>query len=172
MTAQSSRAVRHGARTAAALVLCLALGACGRAGSTTSPSPSPTSDPSPRGTNGPTTWAAWVERQGFGGGSGLREIVKGSAWLHENGSRAAAYDVTFWGQLATSLGRWLDTHPATECWADYHAAIRSVLSRMEPEFASLQQIADASRPLPAEATAALASLGADAAAALAPEDCP
>jgi hypothetical protein len=39
-------------------------------------------------------------------------------------------------RLTDNLAAWLDSHPATACWADYHATMRASLDRIKSAFAA------------------------------------
>jgi hypothetical protein len=88
---------------------------------------------------GPTTLAAWNDRQGFGGGSGMVEIQKGAHWLKENPWAADRSNwADWWSATVDGLAAWLDIHPATPCWTAYHASARQALARIQGDFVPIR----------------------------------
>ena len=85
---------------------------------------------------GPTDFALWIERQGFGGSSGLRQILKDAEWIRDNAFGATLFDVEDTTRHARLLATWLDEHPATRCWTEYHAAVRGRLGRLLDAYAA------------------------------------
>ena len=137
------------------------LAACGASASGAAPTdatpatPAPTVRPSPT-MAGPTSYADWVARQGFGGSSGLREIAKGAHWLQSNaGASDAAEMAWWWNDSVEMLQLWLDTHPATPCWADLHEHMRTGLADVHATLATMRATLDAGQPRPQDAASHL-----------------
>jgi hypothetical protein len=105
---------------------------------TATPTPNPTpvasvaavESASPAASGGPVGYATWVDRQGFGGSSGLKEVAKETNWMRDHPSEVTPFDIQTTMRLVDHLASWLDENPATACWADYHAAVRATLGRM------------------------------------------
>jgi len=104
---------------------------------------------------GPVDYALWVERQGFGGSSGLRQVLKSANWVNENAFRATVPDVETEMGYAERLAGWLDEHPATPCWAKYHATVRATLDRVLAGFAAARDARAAGHGVPLEVGATL-----------------
>jgi hypothetical protein len=85
---------------------------------------------------GPTEYALWIERQGFGGSSGLRQGVNEAEWIRDHAFGATLFDVEDSAKHADRLARWLDEHAPTECWAEYHATVRATLGRLLDAYAA------------------------------------
>lgn len=124
---------RSVARNLAAIALAVSLAGCAGAAVAT-PSPvAPTAAPTAAPTlGGPVPFADWTARQGFGGSSGLSNVNKLAKWLTEHRYDVTGFDLDNDGGDVVALADWLDAHPPTDCWTDYHAAVRK----------SLQVIAD------------------------------
>lgn len=149
----TSRLLRLGAQMiAAAGLLAACQSASGGAPSAPSaPVSTPTTAPS-----GPASLADWTARQGFGGGSGLAQVQQGAHWLDVNGAGSDASDAAFWWNgIAVDLAAWLDAHPATDCWAAYHAQVRAGLGNVLTELATIRAAVDAGHLVPIEPSAAL-----------------
>ena len=119
--------------------------------------PVPTADatPAPSEASGPATYDSWVERQGFGGSSGLNELRKGAEWLMNNPASATPFDVETWMKTADHLATWLDQNPASACWTDYHARVRASLARLHDAFVAARDARVAGRLIPADVSTAL-----------------
>jgi len=161
----------------------LALGACsGRPGgagpsataataptqSLATPTPEPTASPqpsspaaeasasaAPAASGGPVEYAAWVERQGFGGSSGLHQLLNDVTFLQANAYSATLFDVDDGAKLADHLAAWLDQNPPTACWADYHAAIRSDLGKIHDDFVPIHDNVAGGHSIPGDVATAL-----------------
>jgi hypothetical protein len=99
-----------------------------------SPAAEASASVAPAASGGPVDYAAWVERQGFGGSSGLHQLLNDVKFLQANGYAATLFDVDDGAKLADHLATWLDRNPPTACWTDYHAAIRSDLGKIHDNF--------------------------------------
>ena len=156
----------------------VALGACsgppGGAGPTATPATPPTQSPvpstpeptaspqpsspaaeasasvAPAASGGPVDYAAWVERQGFGGSSGLHQLLNDVKFLQANAYAATLFDVDDGAKLADHLATWLDQNPPTACWADYHAAIRSDLGKIQDDFVPAHDNVAGGHSIPAD----------------------
>jgi len=161
----------------------LALGACsGRPGgagpsataataptqSLATPTPEPTASPqpsspaaeasasaAPAASGGPVEYAAWVERQGFGGSSGLHQLLNDVKFLQANAYSVTLFDVDDGAKLADHLAAWLDQNPPTACWADYHAAIRSDLGKIHDDFVPIHDNVAGGHSIPGDVATAL-----------------
>lgn len=180
MTARSSAFGDRVSRLAAALFVPVLFAACAatsgavapasRAPASTAPTPRATTaaatpkpvQPSPvdaasASPGGPVDYALWIERQGFGGSSGLRQVLKSANWVNDNGAFASVSDVGTEMGYAERLAGWLDNHPATACWAEYHAAVRATLDRVLAGFAAARDARAAGQRVPLEVGATLVS---------------
>jgi hypothetical protein len=138
--------------------------------SSAAPSTGPTADPSalasPPEAGGPAGYAAWVERQGFGGSSGLHQVVNEARWMRDHPSETTPFDIATGLRLVDHLAAWLERNPPTECWADYHATVRAALGRMHDGYTAGAAARATGETVPADVAAALVS-DADAAYGLA-----
>ena len=132
------RPTRLGHLAAIALAATFASVASGCAGtSTATPTVAP-STPAPTAAAtaaGPAAFAAWTERQGFGGSSGLNILRKDAAWLIENRYDVELYLLDDHGHDAANLIAWLDAHEPTACWVAFHASMRTALQTIAGEWA-------------------------------------
>jgi hypothetical protein len=174
---------------AATLLLTACSGAAtaptGGPASTTLPVPTPTAVPTPSAVStptavasqaaaspqasasgGPVDYAAWVERQGFGGSSGLKEVAKETEWMRDHPSEVTPFDIQTTQRFIDHLAAWLDEHPATPCWADYHTTVRAALGRMHDAYITAHDTRTAGNQVAADVVAALVN-DADNAATLA-----
>lgn len=127
----SRRLVPNGRRFAVALLLAFGAAACSQGGA--APQAGVTAGPAtpaPTPTNGPAAYADWVARQGFGGSSGLNNVLKLAKWLSDNASNATTYDITADRDDIARLISWLDEHPATACWTAYHQHMQTELGSL------------------------------------------
>ena len=142
------------------------------AANTASPAPSTAAAPASPTPAGPTAFAEWVDRQGFGGSSGLRDINKLALWLQDNMTIATAYDVTSETTRVARLIDWLDTHPATACWTSFRSDMLAILGKLHDSYSSAAAAMTASQTIPTDVVEAIV---ADAGAAFKmadPADCP
>lgn len=105
--------------------------------------------------SGPVGYEAWVERQGFGGSSGLRQAINDAQFIKANAYTVTAFDVDDGARRIDLLAAWLDEHPPTACWADYHAAMRSALGRAHDGYVSAREARTAGTSIPTDVAAAL-----------------
>ena len=146
MVASFLTALAHPTR-AIALMVAVIVGGCGGApgapGAASSPpaSPGPTAGP-------PTSFADWVERDGYNGDSTLRQIKKNGDWMVAHVTEETQVYIDQDIDAVARLVQWLDLHPATACWADYHVATRQSLGTIQGYFATLRLDVAAGQPLP------------------------
>jgi hypothetical protein len=112
----------------------------------------PTASPTAAATPdiGPADYATWVEIQGFGGSSGLREILKAAHWTQDHPTEGSAFDISEDMRLVDYLAAWLDAHDATACWAEYHATMRAMLDRIHDAFSAARDARAAGNMVPTE----------------------
>jgi hypothetical protein len=152
----------------------IAIGACGAAPAAATQSDgrrAPT--PSPNATMaGPTPFAAWTARQGFGGGAGIAEVQKGAAWLLANtGASDRATWTEWWSGMADGLAFWLDVHPATECWAAFHETARQAIGRIQDDFVPIRTAVGAGKNVPGEPATDMVKAAAELVALKQPTGC-
>jgi hypothetical protein len=121
---------------------------------------------------GPTPFADWTARQGFGGSSGLNNVKKLGAWLVEHAAEVQVFDLDSNSGDVVGLIGWLDAHPATPCWADYHAAIRGSLETVAAGYADARAALAAGKPLPLDVATAIRDETQTAYAMPEPASCP
>jgi hypothetical protein len=161
MLDRSIRPLSHANRLVLAIAMSIGLAACSGAGQAPtsqqpmkSPAPTATTEvvepATPRATpdGGPVDYAAWVEVQGFGGSSGLRQVLRGAEWIRDNPTIGNAFDIEMDMRVATNLAAWLDAHPATACWAEYHTTVRASLDRIHDAFAEARDARAAGAVVP------------------------
>jgi hypothetical protein len=126
---------------------------------TASPPPSsPAVDPSPSAvaaSGGPVDYAAWVERQGFGGSSGLHQLLNEVEFVQRDAFSVTLFDLDTGATLADHLAGWLDENPPTACWADYHAAVRAALGKIHDGYAAAHDAVAGGHSVPADVATAL-----------------
>ena len=120
-----------------------------------SPAAEASASAAPAASGGPVEYAAWVERQGFGGSSGLHQLLNDVKFLQTNAYSAKLFDVDEGAKLADHLSTWLDQNPPTACWADYHAAIRSDLGKIHDDFVPVHDNVAGGHSIPADVATAL-----------------
>ncbi len=139
MSVQSSRFSNPFAAmlVAGLMLLAVASAGCGQASGASAPPPSASAaEATPAG---PTTYADWVARQGFGGSSGLNNVMKLATWLTDNAATATTFDLTSDLGDINLLAGWLDGHPATACWSTYHDRVRADLAALQTAYATAIQ---------------------------------
>jgi hypothetical protein len=149
------------------LTVMLAIAGC--AAGTPTPTPAPPS-PTPAG---PTSFADWTARQGFGGSSGLGIIRDNLLFLVNRPSDQSVYGLEQDEADVAHLAAWLDLHPATACWTDYHTAVRDGLAKIADGYERLvRPDVELGRPTPASVSSGLMKLADDLLAMPAPAACP
>jgi len=121
---------------------------------------------------GPTAFADWVARQGFGGSSGLNNINKLVIYLNEHGSTYALADIDADAADVAHLLAWLDAHPATACWTAYRATMTASLQTLVNDYTAVHAAVAAGRTPPLDVTTAMADESAAAKALPQPPNCP
>ena len=168
MSRPSAPTTRYLQLAASALVPLL-LVACAATSGAAAPTDRPATEPTPRPTpalpsaaadattapGGPADYALWVERQGFGGSSGLRQVLKGATWIRDHAFEATVFDVDNEMGFADRLAGWLDKNPPAPCWADYHAAVRATLDRLLDAYGAAHDARVAGHSVPIEVGATL-----------------
>jgi hypothetical protein len=141
------------------LVVPLLLVACAAATGAAAPSATSTAQPTIRAAatpavtaapGGPTEYALWIERQGFGGSSGLHQGVNNAEWIRDHAFEATLFDVEDSAKHADRLANWLDEHPPTACWIEYHATVRATLGRLLDAYAAAHDARAAGKGIPLE----------------------
>ena len=120
-----------------------------------SPAAEASASAAPAASGGPVEYAAWVERQGFGGSSGLHQLLNDVKFLQANAYSVTLFDVDDGAKLADHLAAWLDQNPPTACWADYHAAIRSDLGKIHDDFVPVHDNVAGGHSIPGDVATAL-----------------
>jgi hypothetical protein len=144
-------------------------------GATASPTPEPSvaaaESASPAASDGPVAYSAWVERQGFGGSSGLAEVAKETNWMRDHPTEVTAFDIQTTLRFVDHLATWLDENPATACWSDYHATVRATLGRMHDAYTKAHDARAAGNLVPADIVTSLVTDANAADAMPAPAGC-
>jgi hypothetical protein len=149
------------------------LAGCGTSSGGSSPTAPPTSPPTSQPTvAADTAFAAWTERQGFGGSSGLKSVDKLTGWLGDHEYDATLFDLDEDAGDIARLASWLDTHQPTACWADYHAAVRADLTKLAAAYVTTRAAVAAGNSAPADVVASMETTSKAALAMPAPPNCP
>jgi hypothetical protein len=157
----------------AMLVAAVVLAGCGG-----SVAASPTAVPTAAGPTavptaaGPTRYAAWIEREGFGGQNGLRGFRKVGDWVAQHPTEETSFMLDSDAGDIRRIVQWLDAHPPTSCWADYHAATRRSLETIVAAYTQLRISVEASQPPPLDVVATIGAEGDTAFARPEPTNCP
>ena len=127
---------------------------------TPSPEPSaaavdPSESASATPSGGPVDYAAWVERQGFGGSSGLHQLLNEVEFVRRDAYSVNLFDLDTGARLADHLATWLDENPPTACWADYHAAVRAALGKIHDGYAAAHDAVAGGHGVPADVARSL-----------------
>jgi len=122
---------------------------------------------------GPTDFAAWTARQGFGGSSGLNEVHKLIDWIGDHPTEVTV-EMLDQEEIAEvrGLSAWLALHPPTDCWADSHAVVSAALGTLEDSLATVRSSVGAGKGLPTATAAEMADLSGNIEAMPAPAGCP
>jgi hypothetical protein len=102
---------------------------------------------------GATSWAAWIDHQGFGGAAGPDEVRRTARYIEEHGGDESLFYLDKDIQLVAGMVAWLDAHPATPCWADYHARVRASLMTVHDAWVAARPEVEAGHHVPADAIA-------------------
>ena len=127
--------------------------------------------PEASASGGPVSYDAWVERQGFGGSSGLKEVAKETNWMRDHPVEVTPFDIQTTQRFIDHLASWLDENPATPCWADYHDTVRAALGRMHDGYITAHDARAAGKQVPADVVTALVTDAGNADALPAPAGC-
>lgn len=159
-------------------VLAALVAACGSAAvasptgnSAVAASPTVAATPEPT-VFGPTAFADWTERQGFGGSDGLHNVSKLAAWLVDHAYDATPFDLASDSHDIDGLISWLDAHPATACWTAYHATVRASLETLAAGYVQARAARAAGRSVPIDLAASMRDVSQQAYALATPADCP
>lgn len=160
--------LRVGRAPIAPLAVALILSACS---GTPSPSPS-AAPPAAPSVAGPTAFADWTARQGFGGSSGVRMVNTLTGWLVDHISEITVANLD--GDVADigHLVEWLDAHPPTACWADYHTAMRASLVLIKDGYATVRTAVVAGKLAPIDVVTSIHAESQKAIDLPAPANCP
>jgi hypothetical protein len=158
--------------TTSIVALTTLLAACGGSPSSGAPSAATTTASPQASVAGPTDFAAWTERQGFGGSSGLANVAKLVGWVRDHPGDGSTWDIDDEAADIAALTAWLDTHPATSCWAEYHAAVRASLVSFAAGYAAARVEVQAGRSVPETVTTAMTADAQKATSLPAPAGCP
>ena len=155
----------------AAIAAAVLLAACGGASAAPSAAPASTAAASPASA-GPATWADWIAHQGFGAQIGPNEVRRNARYISDNGGAETLFDLDQDLTLVTDIIAWLDAHPATACWADYHTQLRAYLVTVQDGWTKARPVVEKGGLVPADVVAS-GSEAANAANDLpAPANCP
>jgi hypothetical protein len=126
---------------------------------------------SPAASGGPVNYAAWVDRQGFGGSSGLKEVAKETNWMRDHPTEVTAFDIQTTLRFVDHLATWLDENPATACWSEYHTTVRATLGRMHDAYTTAHDARAAGNLVPTDVVTSLVTDANAADAMPAPAGC-
>jgi len=115
----------------------------------------PTESASAAPSGGPVDYAAWVERQGFGGSSGLHQLLNEVQFVQRDAYSVNLFDLDTGARLADHLATWLDQNPPTACWAGYHAAVRAALGKIHDGYAAAHDAVAGGHSVPADVATSL-----------------
>jgi hypothetical protein len=172
MTTQSARGPRArrllpGAAIAAAVLLA----ACGGASAAPSAAPASIAVAAPA-IAGPATWADWIAHQGFGAQNGPNEVRRLTRYDKEHGGDTKLFDLDENIARVAGIVAWLDAHPATACWADYHAQVRGYLVTVQDGWIAARPEVEAGHWIPADIVATTDEAANAANDLPEPADCP
>ena len=157
----------HSRLVLACLSAGILLAACSAAAA---PSAAPPASPTPS-TAGPASFAEWTARQGFGGSSGVGIVRDNLLFVVGHPSDMTPYTVDEDKGDVTHLLDWLDLHPATACWSEYHAAMRDGLAKLAADYDEMHTYVDAGNSVPNVFAREMKGL-ADDLVGMPPPDCP
>ena len=143
--------------------------ACSGAAAAPTVAPVTAAPPSPAR---PTSWADWIDHQGFGAQNGPNEVRRLTRYLTEHAGATTLFDLDDDIARVAGIVAWLDAHPATACWADYHDQVRAHLVTVRDGWTKARPDVEAGKLIPADVVAS-ADKAANAANDLqTPSDCP
>jgi len=85
----------------------------------------------------------------------LNNVVKLIHVVAERPSDETTFEIDDESRDIEGLITWLDEHPATPCWADYHAAVRASLTRVLAAYAEGRTAVAAGEAFPAKVATAM-----------------
>src|SRR3954468_12891638 len=103
----------------------------------------------------PTAYQAWLDRQGFGGSSGLHQISNEANWLNENAATVRPFDLQEGRDFSTRLIDWLQHHPAIPCWAAYHTQMLALLDHVQSGYGAAQAALAGGQSIPPDVITAI-----------------
>jgi len=121
------RRLLPGVVIAVALLVAACGGASGASSAATASAAAAAAAASPASA-GPTPFAAWIEHQGFGASVGPNEVRRTALYISDHDGIEDLFNIDEDLALVTGIIEWLDTHPATACWADYHSQVRGYIA--------------------------------------------
>ncbi len=170
MTVHDARPIRVRPLMPGLLLAAVLVTGCG--GAAAAPSFAPATVAPPSSAAGPTSWAAWIDHQGFGAQSGPNEVRRMARYIAEHGGDETLFNLDQDLELVAGIIAWLDAHPATACWADYHAQVRASLVTVQEGWTKARPEVDAGRLVPADVVASAIEAANAANDLAAPADCP
>src|SRR3954447_2220097 len=105
---------------------------------------------------GPVVYDAWVERQGFGGSSGLHQVFNDTEYTEAHRGQVTAFDLEQGLRMVDHLAAWLAEHPPTACWADYHATATTAPGRLHDGYATAHDSVESGQSVPVDVATGLA----------------
>jgi hypothetical protein len=111
----------------AAIVAAFVFAGCGGGSATPSSAPASAAAVASPVVAGPTSWAAWIDHQGFGAQNGPNEVRRRTRAASEHRGAESLFDLDDDIAVVSGIVAWLDAHPATACWADYHSQVATYL---------------------------------------------
>ena len=112
--------------------------------------PATAAPPSPAG---PTSWADWIDHQGFGAQNGPNEVRRLTRYLAEHAGATTLFDLDDDIARVAGIVAWLDAHPATACWADYHRQVQANLVTVRDGWTRARPEVEAGHLIPADVVA-------------------
>src|SRR4029078_9561845 len=101
----------------------------------------------------PTSWADWIDHQGFGAQNGPNEVRRLTRYLTEHAGAPTLFDLDDDIARVAGIVAWLDAHPATACWADYHDQVRAHLVTVRDGWTEARPEVEAGHLIPATVVA-------------------
>lgn len=152
----------------------VAASAAACAATPTSPSPGPSAVPPTAAptTAGPANFADWTARQGFGGSSGLANVKKLADWLVGHRAEVRLFDLDSDSGDVIGLASWLDAHPPTACWTDYHVRVRALLQKIVAGYTDARAAVADGEPIPEGVAEGIQAEAVAAFSMPAPASCP
>ena len=143
--------------------------ACSGAAAAPTVAPVTAAPPSPAG---PTSWADWIDHQGFGAQNGPNEVRRLTRYLTEHAGATTLFDLDDDIARVAGIVAWLDAHPATACWADYHRQVQANLVTVRDGWTRARPEVEAGQLIPADVVASTDEAANAANDLPTPSDCP